>query len=265
MQLGKGARGRWEGLAGAQTLSLAVVQLAAVAVHDKGKDVVHGGEDRLSGTEIIGEQDLARLAGGGLGGVAVGAVFCEEKVGIGQTEAVDGLLDVADEEEILAVLGDGLENRLLNGVGILVFVDQDLAERGGKLPRTGGWLAGITVGQEADRLMLEVGKIEKLALALGLTEGRVKAADKCQKSLERQKGRSEVGKDGCAFAVEGVQRVAQERDCRFAQGSSARFGVGIFGFADNREAAKVNGAGGINGVPVGHGLEGGYRGEIFFK
>ena len=57
----------------------------------------------------------------------IGVVFGKEDRRIGQPEPVDRLLDVADHEQIFSVAADSLKNALLHGVGILVFVDQNLA------------------------------------------------------------------------------------------------------------------------------------------
>ena len=56
------------------------------------------------------------------------------------------------------------KNRLLNGVGVLIFVHQNFAIAGCDLARGSGRFSGIAVGQEADGLVLEVGKVEQAAL-----------------------------------------------------------------------------------------------------
>jgi len=92
--------------------------------HDEGKDVVGSLQDLCARAEILRQQELARLAGGLCAAHGIGGVFLQEDRGVGQTEAVDRLLDVADEEKVLPFPADGLENTLLHGVGVLIFVDQ---------------------------------------------------------------------------------------------------------------------------------------------
>ncbi len=46
----------------------------------------------------------------------------------GTTPAVDGLVVIADGEDVASVIGKDTHKRVLDGVGILEFVDQNLTE-----------------------------------------------------------------------------------------------------------------------------------------
>lgn len=75
------------------------------------------------GTEIIRKQDAARLSCSGL--LRKRAVFFQKNGRVGQTEAVDGLLHVANEEHIAALPRDRGINCLLHAVRILIFVHEN--------------------------------------------------------------------------------------------------------------------------------------------
>ena len=168
VQLDLGAPLLREARAGDEGFGLRIVELARLFFHDEGKDVVGSLQDLCARAEILRQQELARLAGGLCAAHGIGGVFLQEDRGVGQTEAVDRLLDVADEEKVLPFPADGLENTLLHGVGVLIFVDQDLAVGLREAPRGGGGRAGVLFRQQADHAVLEVGEIEKMAAAFFL-------------------------------------------------------------------------------------------------
>ena len=109
-----------------QCLGLAVVQSADARRHCQPKYIVCRLKDRRVRTEIVRKQDTARLTVRGLRIVRKAAVLFQKNAGVSQPEAVDGLLDVADKEEILPLSRDRREDRILHAVGVLIFVDHDL-------------------------------------------------------------------------------------------------------------------------------------------
>ena len=87
---------------GAQPRRIVIVQLAERTRHDVGKDVVGRFQHRAAGAEILPQEDAPRRTGRGLAEIRKARVFVEEDRWIGETEAVDRLLDVADEKEVAA-------------------------------------------------------------------------------------------------------------------------------------------------------------------
>ena len=79
---------------GAQRLGIAVDNAASPLRHRQAENVVRRGQNFCMGTEIIRKQDAARLSCSGL--LRKRAVFFQKNGRVGQTEAVDGLLHVAD-------------------------------------------------------------------------------------------------------------------------------------------------------------------------
>ena len=107
---------------GTQCLGLAVAQLAGPLGHRPSKDVVDRREDLGPGAEVLREENfpglprLRRLVGRKV------PVLPEENARVRQAEAVDGLLDIAHEEEVPLLPGHGPEDGVLNGVAVLVLV-----------------------------------------------------------------------------------------------------------------------------------------------
>ena len=122
----------------------------------------------------------------------IGVVFGKEDRRIGQPEPVDRLLDVADHEQIFSVAADSLKNALLHGVGILIFVDQNLAVALRKAFRGLCRPAGALFRQKPDHAVLQIGKIEQMTTALFLREPFVKAPQQRQKPPQRREGPAKV-------------------------------------------------------------------------
>ena len=109
--------------------------------------------ERRSGARPCARRAAAGSRSGGWCGArppAPGAPSARREVGrevedaahVGAAEAVDRLVGVADDREVAAVAGERPQQRDLAGVGVLVLVDEDVAElaraarRGGLAPRS---------------------------------------------------------------------------------------------------------------------------------
>ena len=106
----------------------------------------------------------------------------EDSAHVGTAEAVDRLVRVADHGQVAAVAGDRLEKGDLTGVGVLVLVDEHVAEPGAQLVAVGlGLDRGATdqVGVVGGPLAVEVGEVlveeqaggNELGHVVGLAEG----------------------------------------------------------------------------------------------
>ena len=147
---------------------------------------------------------------------------------------------------------NGLKNRLLNGVGVLIFVHQNFAIAGCDLARGSGRFSGIAVGQEADGLVLEVGKVEQAALPPGLLKRLVKLLYQRKQAGKRAERSGKIAADGLGVAIERIQRITQQAERRFTQRRCALLRVQILRLADDRKAAKVRRGRSIDLIPSGH-------------
>ena len=236
-----------------------VVHIAERARHAQGEDRVGRVQDLAAGAEVLAQQDAARKRGIGLG---KGAVFFVEDAGVGQTEAVDRLLDVADEKEPAPVVGHGAEDRVLHGADVLILVDHDLVvalrEAAGQRGRR-----AVFIQQEPGRQMLEIGVIQKRARALVARVQRVEAQRQAQQRAHGGSGGGNIpqqrvrrsGEDrrealhaverGLAAAFETlgqlrIGRIAQRRQARRGEGQSLKGFVPAEGEAA-RELAQHGG------------------------
>ena len=81
---------------------------------------VGGGEDRLGRAVVLLELDHL-----GLGEVTLEV---EDVADVGVAEAVDRLVLVADDHQVAVLFGEQLQQPVLGVVGVLVLVDEDVAE-----------------------------------------------------------------------------------------------------------------------------------------
>ena len=145
--------------AGPQGLPFPVIQLPQLLGHDGGEELVYRPKDAPVGAEILRQQDALAPAGGRIVGIAV--VFSQEKAGVRQAEAVDGLLHVPHHGDVLPSVADGEEDAVLHPVAVLVFVHQDLVEAAAQLPSQGGGSPTILLRQQLQGQMLQVGEIQR--------------------------------------------------------------------------------------------------------
>ena len=108
-----------------------------------------------------------------------GGVLPQEDGGVRQAEAVDALLHVANGEEVLAVPGDSPEDGVLDLIGVLVLVHQNLGVTGGNLlAQVRG--SAIRLDQEGQGQVLLVREVGGVQPELFRPEGRGKARRQIQ-------------------------------------------------------------------------------------
>ncbi len=91
---------------------------------------------------------------------------------VGPTPAIDGLVLVADHEDIQVVRGQQLDEAVLGDVGILELVDQDVLEAPGVL-----FADGVVLVQQLDHPQQQVVEVDGVALAQKLVVALVDAHD----------------------------------------------------------------------------------------
>lgn len=139
-------------------LVLAVVHLPHLHRQNVGEDEVGALQNLPPGAEVAGQQDLPLLSVSRLLPGLEPVVFSQENGGIRQAKAVDALLHVPHSEDVLPVFGHRLEDGVLDLVGVLVLVHQDLPVSGRHLlPQLCGGTAGTH--QQAQGQVLLVGEV----------------------------------------------------------------------------------------------------------
>ena len=132
----------------------------AVALDDR----VGGGEDRLGRAVVLLELDHV-----GLGEVALEV---EDVADVGVAEAVDRLIVVADDHQVAMLGGEQLQQPVLGVVGVLVLVDEDVAE--GAPPALAHLLEQLQRVDRAHQQVVEVHRVglEHALLVEGVDAGR---------------------------------------------------------------------------------------------
>ena len=138
--------------------------------HQRAEERVHEIQDGLAAAEVVRERDddagWRRLQVADTPGLRVAG----EDVRAREAEAVDALLEVADEEAVRAgsFTADEAKDGILCGVDILILIHADVCEVRAAMTSN----AGRIVAQQAQGELLEVGEVHAAKLALRLGEAR---------------------------------------------------------------------------------------------
>ena len=134
---------------------------------------VGGGEDRLGGAVVLLQLDHRSI-----GEVALEV---EDVADVGVAESVDRLVLVADDHQVAVLGGEQLQQPVLGVVGVLVLVDEDVAE--GAAPAVADLLEQLHRVDGADQQVVEVHRVrvqhpllvEREGLGDDLLEGAARA------------------------------------------------------------------------------------------
>ncbi len=118
--------GRQIGRAEVQPLRLTVLHLPHLPAHDGGEYKVGSVQYLLPGTEILAEEDSARLPLLRLRRIWIPAVLLQKDGGVRQAEAVDGLFYIAYGEKAASAAGKSIKDAVLHLIGILVLIHHHL-------------------------------------------------------------------------------------------------------------------------------------------
>ena len=145
---------------GVEFFPFPIIHAGRFCRHGPREDSVHGVEDDRNAAEIPPQVD-ATLHGFFI--AAEGLVFLQEQRRVGQAEAIDALLDIADHEAVV-LTGNEAGNEFLDAVRILVFVDEDLfilaAQLFGCRRRHGMFRRGIGGEEDPQAEMFQVAEID---------------------------------------------------------------------------------------------------------
>ena len=155
----------------AQGLVLIVVQLSHGLGHDVAEDKIGTVQHLRARAEVGRQRDGAPLPflRGLPGGKAT--VLVQEDGGVCQAEAVDGLLHISHQKQVVP-LGQGVKNGVLHSVGVLVLVHHDLHIPLAPLQGQGRGVP-LPVGEEGGGEVLSVGKVDEAVAALEGHKGPV--------------------------------------------------------------------------------------------
>ena len=144
-----------------QRLLVRVHEIAHGLAHDGGKQVVARVQHSRSRTEILPEDNTARLSAGGVRRLTEAAVFLKENGRVRQSKAVNALLDVTDHEQVGLVSGECAEDGILHGIGVLILVYRNFGELLGHGFRQCGRLAGCI--QQTHGKVLQIVEIRSIS------------------------------------------------------------------------------------------------------
>ena len=131
--------------------------------------------------------------------------MAQEDARVSQAETVDTLLDVAHGEKVFPFTGDRRKDPVLHLVGILIFVHHDLTVALGDRVRQLRWVA-VRADEQADRLMLLIGKIGRVAPPLFALIGAGKLP---RQRDQRAHGRRHGAQVLCCLGAGCIQPVPQ--------------------------------------------------------
>ncbi|GAB3863819.1 hypothetical protein GCM10027610_111160 [Dactylosporangium cerinum] len=152
--------------------ALVAPQALGLALGVAADDGVGGGQDRLGGAVVLLQQDGA--------GVGIVALELEDVADRGAAERIDRLVGVTDDAQLAGAADELLHQHVLRVVGVLVFVDEDVAE-----PAAIG-LGDLGVAlQQVHHAHDQVVEVERVGLGeallierVGLGEGPLGGADR---------------------------------------------------------------------------------------
>ena len=177
--------------AGVQGLVVGVVHLAEGGGHEVAEQEVGPLQHLGPGAEVFGQNQPPGLPLRRAGVVRPGPVLAQEDGGVGQAEAVDGLLHVPHQKEVGAVPGQGGKDGVLYLVGVLILVHHDLIVPGRPLA---GQIGGGTVlpHQQPHRHVLQIGKVHHTPAGLLGGVGRLEVLHQGEQPPHRRVDRPEI-------------------------------------------------------------------------
>ena len=177
--------------AGVQGLVVGVVHLAEGGGHEVAEQEVGPLQHLGPGAEVFGQNQPPGLPLRRAGVVRPGPVLAQEDGGVGQAEAVDGLLHVPHQKEVGSVLRQSGEDGVLHLVGVLVLVHHDLVVPGRPLA---GQLGGGTVfpHQELHRHVLQIREVHHAPAGLLGGVGRLEVLHQGEQAPHRRVDRPEI-------------------------------------------------------------------------
>ena len=143
-----------------------VIQSANLRAHTGPKDIVHPGDHLGAGTEVVAQQHLPAFSRSSLRNGLILMVFFQEDPRIRQTELIDGLFHVANQKTVIPLFRQRAEDGILDPVGVLIFIHQDLPVAAADLSRSCCGIAPGPSQQQVQGLVFQVAEIQDPPAAL---------------------------------------------------------------------------------------------------
>ncbi len=173
-----------------QYVRRSILKAAQPLGHAAAEDCIHGIQDLRRGTEVLLKAYHAFPASG----FGIEAALFIENLRIGKPEAVDRLLQVSDEEQILPSPADCAEDPVLNPADILVFIHHHLGKSGRDF--LSSFRRGTVLpGQQADGQVLQIGKIQGIGAGLCPAELVFQRQNHREQRAHIARGVPQVGED----------------------------------------------------------------------
>ena len=164
-----------------------IVKSSHFRAHTGSEHIVYRSNHLAAGPEIPAEQHLSALPGGSLVRRDIIPVFFQENPRIRQTKLIDGLLHVPHQKAVLPLFRQRHENSVLDAVGVLILVHQDLPEPSGDFRCRSGWAAPVFSQQQIQRPVFQVAEVQHPAAALRRRIGPVKISYQRNQSTDSRR------------------------------------------------------------------------------
>ena len=248
MELRAAAIGRHVIRAGTQHLILTIVQLAHFRGKDIRKDEVRRLQHLLARAEVARKQQLRALMLSRLRKRRPGVVMLQKDARVGQTEAIDALLDVSDGEQVFSFTGYRVKDAILHLVGILILIHHDLAVARAHSPRKLRRRA-VFSDKQADGLVLLIGKVRRVAPALFLVIPAGKLSCQIDEREHRRRHCAQILRRLAGRCVKQLAKALDRRLAAVPQGLHAHFELAAVAVLHRREARERD-AHAARGVPA---------------
>ena len=143
-----------------ESLLLGIPEASHLRAHTIFKNRVDAFDHLRPGTEIVTQKDLSSLPRPGRVGGRIVPVFFQKNPRVCQAELVDGLFHIPNQEAILFFTAECIENRVLDTVGILIFIHHDLPKTLPDLHCRRSDPAAVFAQQKIQHPVLQVAKIK---------------------------------------------------------------------------------------------------------
>ncbi len=170
--------------AGAELRGFVIGNPAQLRRHQPLEDRVNGVQQDRAAAKVVGQVDRDTATVGLTGGGKEVRPAIEEQARLGEAEAIDALLHIADGEHVCRARGSGLstdetKNLRLDRIDVLKLIDQDVLELVAQARRNAIGL----VRQQRERAALQIGEIEDAEFRFG----RLISGTEIDRELKKQR------------------------------------------------------------------------------
>ena len=141
-------------------------QAANLGRHTQPEYIVYCFQHRSTGSEIPAQQYLSAFTVNSLLRMGISCVLFQKDTGISQTELINRLLHITNQEQILLLFRQCAIDRILHRIGILVFIHHHFPETAANLPGHMGNTAAALAIQKIQCMVFQIAEVQDPAAAL---------------------------------------------------------------------------------------------------